>query len=129
MDKIVHFEIPADDVKRAIKFYEKNFGWKFKEFSGMNYYSIIAKDQSGDGINGGLMKRPKPGHPFTNYIAVDSIDKSMKNIISSGGKMCMKKTPIGSMGWIAAFTDPEGNMLGLVEPTKEMKEQAKKPKK
>ena len=27
MDSIVHFEIPADDPKRAGEFYNKAFGW------------------------------------------------------------------------------------------------------
>jgi len=28
MNSVVHFEIPADDVERAKKFYSENFGWK-----------------------------------------------------------------------------------------------------
>ena len=28
---IVHFEIPADDVQRAIKFYEQALGWKISD--------------------------------------------------------------------------------------------------
>ena len=29
---IVHFEIPADDTKRAMDFYAKTFGWEFNLF-------------------------------------------------------------------------------------------------
>ena len=32
MDSVVHFEIPAKDVKRASAFYEKAFGWQIKQF-------------------------------------------------------------------------------------------------
>ncbi|VVB85161.1 Uncharacterised protein [uncultured archaeon] len=28
MEKVVHFEIPADDLERAQKFYRNVFGWK-----------------------------------------------------------------------------------------------------
>jgi predicted enzyme related to lactoylglutathione lyase len=30
MPTIVHFEIPADDVERAKRFYSDLFGWKWK---------------------------------------------------------------------------------------------------
>ncbi len=30
-NSIVHFEIPADDLKRAKKFYEKALGWKISD--------------------------------------------------------------------------------------------------
>ncbi|MGZ7109599.1 MAG: VOC family protein, partial [Methanobacterium sp.] len=30
MSKVIHFEIPAEDPERAIKFYEDVFGWKIE---------------------------------------------------------------------------------------------------
>ena len=36
MPTIVHFEIPADDVDRAKKFYSNLFGWKIEKVPGMN---------------------------------------------------------------------------------------------
>jgi predicted enzyme related to lactoylglutathione lyase len=32
MDKVQHFEIPADDIARARKFYESTFDWKTTEW-------------------------------------------------------------------------------------------------
>ena len=37
MDKIVHFEIPFDDKKRAMKFYSEVFGWKLTDMAEMSY--------------------------------------------------------------------------------------------
>ncbi len=34
MPTIVHFEIPADDVDRAKKFYSDLFGWKMERWPG-----------------------------------------------------------------------------------------------
>ena len=34
MPTIVHFEIPADDVDRAKKFYSELFGWKMEKWPG-----------------------------------------------------------------------------------------------
>jgi predicted enzyme related to lactoylglutathione lyase len=111
---IVHFEIPADDVQRAKKFYEDAFGWKISDPWNMNYFMVETKDKGEEGINGGLMQRKMPGQPFMNYINVPSIDESLKAIEKAGGKVAMPKTEIGSgMGWIAAFIDTEGNIMGF----------------
>lgn len=32
MNRVVHFEIQADDLDRAQKFYEDVFGWTFKKW-------------------------------------------------------------------------------------------------
>lgn len=34
MSRVVHFEIPADDPKRSIKFYETEFGWTIEKWDG-----------------------------------------------------------------------------------------------
>ena len=43
---ITHFEIPADDVKRAKKFYEKAFGWKISDPWKMNYFFVETKQKA-----------------------------------------------------------------------------------
>ena len=127
---IVHFEIPADDVSRAKKVYEKAFGWKISDPWKMNYYFVETRKAGEDGINGGLMQRKMPGQPFMNYIAVKSIDAMLKKVQGAGGVVCMPKTEIGSgMGWIAAFQDTEGNLMGFHQGPKSstVKKSAKKP--
>ena len=119
-NSIVHFEIPADDVARAKKFYEKAFGWKISDPWKMNYFLVETKKKGEDGINGGLMPRKMPGQPFMNYIAVASIDAFLPKIEMAGGVVVMPKTEIGpQMGWIAAFKDTEGNMMGFHEAPKQ----------
>ena len=113
VDPIVHFEIPADNTTRAKKFYETVFGWKITYMKEMDYFTIKAKDAKGNGIDGGMMKRKMPGQPLLNYVFVASIDASLKKAVANGAKVCMQKMQIGEMGWIAAFSDPEGNMMGL----------------
>ena len=111
---ILHFEIPADDLARARKFYTSIFGWKISDPWKMEYFMVETRDHHGDGINGGMMKRRAPGQPFTNYIAVDEINDILAQVTAGGGLLAMPKTEIGpGMGWIAAFKDPEGNIMGL----------------
>jgi predicted enzyme related to lactoylglutathione lyase len=133
-DAIVHFEIPADDVERAQKFYKRAFGWKISDPWKMNYFFVETRNKGEEGINGGLMQRKMPGQPFMNYIAVKSIEASLKKVEEAGGSICMPKTEIGTgMGWIAAFKDTEGNTMGFHEApskpavkTKPAKKAAKK---
>ena len=126
---IVHFEIPANDVERAKKFYSKIFGWEIEKFDMKNEDSYwIVKTTEVDEkqmpkkpgtINGGLMKRKNPKQPFMNYIHVENIDEKLKIIKENKGIICMPKTEIGQgMGWIAAFQDTEGNLMGLHEMPK-----------
>ena len=117
---IVHFEIPADDVTRAQKFYKQAFGWKISDPWKMNYFFVETRKQGEEGINGGLMKRQNPGQPFMNYIAVKSVDAALARVVKAGGTVCMPKMELGQgMGWIAAFQDTEGNMMGFHQEPKQ----------
>ena len=121
---ITHFEIPADNLKRAKKFYEKIFDWKIEKYEKDSDYWFVMTTEVGDdewtpkepgAINGGLVKRDKPNEPFLNYITVDSIDKICKTIEKNGGTIIVPKTKMGEWGWWATFKDTEGNVFGLYE--------------
>jgi predicted enzyme related to lactoylglutathione lyase len=93
------------------------FGWKFESYPAApgedEYLMVMAKDGE-NGINGGLMKRKMPGQPFTNYVTVDSIDQMLSAAQMHGARTALQKQEIGGgMGWIAAFLDPENNLIGL----------------
>jgi predicted enzyme related to lactoylglutathione lyase len=121
MDSVVHFEIPAKDVKRASAFYSKVFGWGFNQFPGFEYWSVLttASDRNGTpttpgSINGGMGKQgvmaPKD---VTITINVADIDAALETVKKNGGKMTGKKMPVGDMGFSAYFEDTEGNVIGL----------------
>jgi len=128
MNSIVHFEIPVDNVERAKNFYEQAFGWKIEKFEmpGGDYWIVrtVEVDKKmmpvkPGAINGGLMKRKDPKQPFMNYISVASIDEMLKTVKAHGGVVVMPKQEIGKgMGWIAAFKDTEGNIMGLHQEEK-----------
>ena len=108
---IVHFEVPADDVERARKFYQDLFGWKIEPAEGG--YNLINVGEPGPG--GGMMQRQAPGQGITVYINVESVDDYSKKIQSLGGTIVMPKTPVPTMGYFAVFMDTEGNALALWE--------------
>ena len=41
MVRVMHFEIPAVDPGRAVKFYETVFGWKIEKWEGGDYWIVI----------------------------------------------------------------------------------------
>lgn len=124
MDKIVHFEIPADQTGRAKQFYESIFGWQIIDATmpGMEYFiaRTVATDKKGmpkekGGINGGLQKRQPEAPAPVLVISVKSIDAALEKVLAQGGAAVGPKMPIGQMGFYARFKDPEGNIMGLWE--------------
>jgi len=120
MDSVVHFEIPADDVKRASAFYKKAFGWDIKQWAGMEYWMVSTTEVTKEGmpknpgaINGGMGARGGPLKAPVVTIAVDDIDKTIATVEKLGGKAVGKKQSIGEMGFTAYFKDSEGNIVGL----------------
>ena len=64
MDKIVHFEIPVDDLARAKGFYGSIFGWQIDDVPDMDYTIVrtVGVDdrqmpKEPGAINGGMMQR------------------------------------------------------------------------
>jgi len=121
MDKVVHFEIPADDLNRAKGFYKKTFGWEIRDIPEMGYTLIHTTEvdmkkqmpKEPGAINGGMYKRDQSmPHPQV-FMDVKDIDASLLKIKESGGVVVREKTPVGEMGFVANFKDSEGNILGL----------------
>ena len=54
---IVWFEIAADNLQRARKFYGKLFGWKINKFPGSMEYWHIDTGGGDDTPDGGMMQR------------------------------------------------------------------------
>jgi predicted enzyme related to lactoylglutathione lyase len=119
MPRVVHFEIYSDDPEVVRPFYQKVFGWTFKKFEGgpIEYWLVTTGDDKEPGINGGLA-RPREGQsPGTlNTIAVGSLEQSIKKLEGHGGRICVPKMAIPSVGWLAYAEDPAGNVFGILEP-------------
>lgn len=122
MSRVTHFEIPADDPERAIKFYSKVFGWKIKKWEGpVDYWLITTGSDKEPGINGAIMKKSDPAMSVVNSIDVTSVDVFLKKVVAAGGKTIMPKTPIPGVGYFAYCRDTEGNMFGMMQADKSVK--------
>ena len=120
MNKVVHFEIPADDEKRAHEFYQNVFGWKVNAIPNMGYAMVQTGPTSEDGdslesgfINGGMLKRQAPVTTPVITIDTDDMDTTIEELKAHGGEVIRGKMPVGDMGYAAYFKDTEGNVIGL----------------
>jgi len=120
MGKVVHFEIPADNLARAKKFYNTVFGWELQDFPEMEYTMVRTTDTDQNGmprapgaINGGMLQREDPVRAPVVTISVENMDEATATIEKNGGKIIRPKMPVGDMGFAAYFKDTEGNVAGL----------------
>ena len=117
MNRVVHFEIHADDPQRCSDFYTKVFGWQVNQWdAGAEPYWLVTTGPDGEpGINGGIMKRRHPMGNVYNSIQVESVDKASAAVLANGGKIVVPKMAIPGVGWLAYGNDTEGNIFGMME--------------
>jgi hypothetical protein len=129
MDKVVHFEIPVDDMERAKGFYRSIFGRELSDWpmaDGGVYVGARSVAVGDDGftpkesgaINGGMVARSGNVPAPIVTMSVASIDEHLKKIEIGGGKIVKGKTEIAGMGYYAYVKDSEGNTIGLWEEIK-----------
>lgn len=129
MDKAVHFEIPADDLQRAIKFYETVFDWKIEkypmpgdtEYYGAHTVETDIKTQmpkEPGAINGGMMEKSETSPYPIITMSVSSMEATLKKIEKNGGKTIVPPQNMGGMGLYARVKDCEGNIIGVWQDLK-----------
>ena len=121
MDKVVHFEIPVDELGRARTFYNETFGWELQDIPEMDYTIVTTVPTNEDripneagAINGGIYVRAEgiSKNPVI-VIGVDSIDASLEKIKAQGCDIVLPKNQVGDMGLYAQIRDTEGNIIGI----------------
>jgi hypothetical protein len=116
MSTIVHFDVPAENPGRAMKFYSALFGWKFESYPEMPYHLITTTNLDGTpGVGGGLGKRMDPSQRIVNYFDVRSIEAAIRQVKTLGGSVLVEKMAVPQMGYLATCQDTEGNTFGLWE--------------
>jgi predicted enzyme related to lactoylglutathione lyase len=121
-NNLVFFAVHADDLRRARRFYEKVFQWKFQPWGPPDFFLIDTGSQNGTGVQGALQKRHElvPGQRMIGYecsIEVADIDATAKAVAANGGTIVVPQCEIPTVGWIIKFRDPEGNLVGAKQPS------------
>jgi len=122
-NRVMHFEIQADNIDRAKKFYERTFGWSIEKMmsadeGGMDYWGLKTGPDGTPGINGGMYQRT-PDRKLSTYectITVEDLDAAIGAVKNNGGTIHQEKMEIKDVGLFAVCMDTEGNTFGLMQP-------------
>ena len=96
MNPVIHFEMPAADKGRMVKFYEKAFGWKMQQLGPeMGDYVVVTTTDTDEHnqskvpgtINGGFLEKSGDNQYPSVVIAVDDIREGIKKVNAAGGKV------------------------------------------
>lgn len=111
---IVHWELMGPDGNAQKAFYGGIFDWEFQSVEGFDGYHLAS---TGEGNIGGAVGQGSEEMPsyVTFYIQVESIDAVLAQVEAAGGSTVAPRTEIPGMVTFGLFTDPAGNMVGLVE--------------
>lgn len=129
MKKVMYFEIPADDMERAKKFYSI-FDWQIQDWpmadgsvhvgartTEVNEETYVPLEPGA--INGSIVERDQYSKTPSVTVNVPSIDEYIEKVETAGGKLVKPRTDVEGMGFYAYVNDTEGNLLGLWEDVKQ----------
>ena len=110
--KLVHFELPAEDVSRAKSFWSGVFGWSFGDSAmpDFEYYMVQTSPEQGGAVYTAQSGEKGP----IVYFDTDDIDASIAKVREHGGQ-ADDKMPIPHVGWFARCSDTEGSSFSLFQ--------------
>jgi predicted enzyme related to lactoylglutathione lyase len=111
-NQIVHWEIQAKDPGVVQQFYRDVFGWTIDTNNPMNYGMVASGGK--DGIDGGIGGNMQGDSRVVVYASVKDINATLAKAEQHGARTVMPRTDVGPV-IIALYTDPEGNVMGLLE--------------
>jgi uncharacterized protein len=120
---VVHFEVMGNDGPALQSFYSDLFGWKIDADNPMSY-GIVQREGNtspeGIGIGGGIGQAPEgySGH-VTFYIGVDDVEAALAKAEGLGATRMMGPDKVMDTIEIGLFSDPEGHVVGVVNPAAE----------
>jgi hypothetical protein len=112
---VIHFEITSNDAGKLQGFYSNLFGWSVDTNNPGGYGMVDTKAERG--IPGGISSPPEGTQPWlTFYVEVPDLQATLDRAAELGGKVLMPPMEIPGGGvTLAAFADPDGNMIGLTK--------------
>lgn len=110
-------EIPVKDFARAKSFYETILSCEMQVMEGMGMKSAFFPADMQNGIGGCIIEgdgyEPSINGSLVYLNGGEDLSLVLSKVESAGGSIILSKTLIGSNGFMAYFTDTEGNKIGL----------------
>ena len=112
------FEIPVKNFDKAKKFYETILGVEMQLMEAMGMKSaFFPADMQTGGIGGCIIKgdgyEPSTKGTLVYLNGGDDLSIPLSKVEAAGGKILMPKTAIGENGFMAYFSDTEGNKVAF----------------
>ena len=113
---VVWFEVAGRDLDALRQFYGSLFGWRIDlDPAAPMPYGLVKTGAEG-GIPGGVYAPGEPvGSYVSFYVAVDDLEKALRQAEGLGAKVAQPPTPLADGTRIAMFNDPEGHRIGLIK--------------
>ena len=108
---VVHWEVHTKEAKKCREFLANVFDRHVDSSNPMDYGFI---DTHAGGINGGISPSEEPNKTLV-YVEVDDLQGYLDKNESLGGETVVPITEIPNVVTFAHFTDPVGNLMGLVK--------------
>lgn len=113
---VVWFDIPVSNLERAMKFYSQVLDIAFEPMELGGEKMAIFPYKPGI-VSGALVERPSYSAsskgPLVYLNGGKDLSEALARVESAGGKVEREKMSIGENGFIAHFTDSEGNRIAL----------------
>ncbi|MGJ7907319.1 VOC family protein [Actinopolyspora sp. H202] len=118
---VVHFEVLGKDAAKLRDYYSRLFGWKIDADNQMDYGIVEREtvDDNGEavGIGGGIAAVPEGYEGMvTFYVGVDDVEQALSQAENLGGSRVMGPEKVMDQLEIGLFADPEGHVIGVVNP-------------
>ena len=109
------FEIPVADLNRAKTFYEAIFGIEMSVMDlGAFQMAFFPQSKVGGALCAGKWYQPGTGGVLIYLNANPDLSAVLDKVEAAGGRVLHAKKQISpNHGYMALFTDPEGNRLAL----------------
>ena len=115
------FEIPVEEMERAMAFYESFLGIKLsKQQFGPLEMALFPGDPDAPGSSGALVRFPGMYSPSQEGVVVyfssrtGDLNDELANVEKAGGKIIMQKKQISEEnGFMGLITDTEGNRIAI----------------
>jgi hypothetical protein len=111
---VVHFEVSGPDAATLQSFYGSLFDWKIDADNEMKYGMVATQEGA---IGGGVGPSPDGNGSVTWYVRVDDLQASLDKAESLGGKTVNPPMDVPGGPSIAHFSDPAGNVIGILKGT------------
>ena len=110
---VTWFEINGPEPEQTAKFFSELFGWHTETVEG-GY--VLIDTHAGRGINGGIGNPPQGQEAHSVFYAQTAdIQAVLDKASAMGSKTVVPVTEIPEMVTFATFTDPFGNLVGLIK--------------